>query len=144
MPAKPHPQSQHYGKLCGHKPYESGDVSSSNCHVTSCWLCDQRDHMTLRVGPSHVKWAPWLVWCPWVFCKWRYNVFNLLHDLTRPLHWGVLQIHGWELLVLHYYPDRYGDQRHCDCGDMFLICHVTSYDYMFNRLCEFMGGSISG
>ena len=44
------------------------------------------------VGASRDKSAPWLVWCPWVFFKWRYNAFNLSRDLTRPLHRGVIQI----------------------------------------------------
>ena len=26
------------------------------------------------VEASHDKSPPCLVWCPWVFCKWRYNV----------------------------------------------------------------------
>ena len=36
----------------------------------------------------------------------------------------------------------FGDHRHCDSeGKMFLICHVTSCDHTFKRLCEFISGS---
>ena len=45
---------------------------------------------------SQDKSAPCLVWCPWFFCKWRYNVFNLSCDLTWPPLWWFMQIYGWE------------------------------------------------
>ena len=28
-------------------------------------------------------------------------------------------------------------------AEMFLVCHATSRDHMFDSLCEFMGGSHS-
>ena len=51
---------------------------------------------------------------------------------------------GWELLAVCHHPDKRGDHRHCDYGDMFLICHMTLSDHMFKGLCEFMGGSSPG
>ena len=41
------------------------------------------------------------------------------------------------------YADKSCDHKHCDGGDMFLICHVTSREHMFKGLCEFMGRSPS-
>ena len=54
-----------------------------------------------------------------------------------------MEIYGWEVLVLFHYADKSCDHKHRDGGDVFLICHVTSRDYMFKGLCEFMGGSSS-
>ena len=45
--------------------------------------------------------------------------------------------------MLRHYADKSYDHKHCDEGDMFLICHVTSHEHMFKGLCEFMGGSSS-
>ena len=45
--------------------------------------------------------------------------------------------------MLFHYADKSCDHKHRDGGDVFLICHVTSRDYMFKGLCEFMGGSSS-
>ena len=54
----------------------------------------------------------------------------------------VMQIFGWELLVVFHDPDTPCDHTHCDSGDiMFLICHMTSRERMFKGLCEFMDGS---
>ena len=53
-------------------------------------------HVALRVGTSHCKSALWLVWCPclvWFLFKWRYNVFELSCNLTRPLLEG-----SWEFM----------------------------------------------
>ena len=35
-------------------------------------------------GRSQSMSPPYLDWCPEAFCKWKYNVFNLSCDLTRP------------------------------------------------------------
>ena len=55
-----------------------------------------------------------------------------------------MEVYGWELLVLFHYADKSCDHKHRDGDDIkFLICHVTSRDYMFKGLCEFMGESSS-
>ena len=87
-----------------------------------------KGYIVLRVGTRHVKSGPCLVSCPWVFCKWRYNLFNLSRDLTKPPHLGVMQIYGLEFLVVCHHPDKRSDHRHCVSGDMLLICHMTSRD----------------
>ena len=60
------------------------------------------------------KSAPCLVSCPWVLYKWRYDIFYLLCDLTKPPHWGVMYIFGWKLLTVYHQPDKSGDHMHCD------------------------------
>ena len=92
-----------------------------------------------NAGASHGKSTPYLVqWCTWVFCKWRYNRFSLWRDLKVPPHWG-----SSELWVGIYHPDKCGDNRDREGGDLFLICHVISCDHMFKGLCYFVGGSLS-
>ena len=49
-------------------------------------------------------------------------------------------------LTVCHHPDNSCDHRHCDSGGImivFLICHVTSPEYIFKGLYEFMGGSPS-
>ena len=58
-----------------------------------------------------------LVWFPWVFCKWRYNVFNLSRDLARPPHSGVMQIYRWKFFAVYYHVSKFDDHRHCDSRD---------------------------
>ena len=99
--------------------------------------------MALKVEASHGKSETLPSSVSMVFCKWRYNRFNLCRDLTRPPHWGVMRIYGWELLAICHHPDKFGDHGHCESGDMFLICYVTSSDQIFEGLCYFMGGSLS-
>ena len=49
---------------------------------------------------------------------------------------------AWELLTVYHYSDKFNDHNHCDSGDItFLICDLTSRDYMFKGLREFMTGS---
>ena len=94
-----------------------------------------KGYMALRMGTSCCKLVPCLVWCPWVFCRSRYNVFNLSRDLTWPFHCGVMQIYGWQLLALCHHPHKLCDHKHCGSGDKkFLICHVTSRQHMFKGL----------
>ena len=85
-----------------------------------------KGHVALRMGTSHCTLAPCLVWCSWVFCRWRYNLFNLSRDLTWLPHWGLKRVYWWEHLVVCHHPDKSCDHKHCDSGDMFLVCHVAS------------------
>ena len=77
---------------------------------------------------SYDQSARTLVWHLWFFCKWRYNVLDSSRDLARPYHWGVMQICERELLAMCHHADKLFLQRHCESGNMFLICHVTSSD----------------
>ena len=102
----------------------------------------KKGHMTLRLEASHGKSAFRLARSSWVFWKCRYNLLNLLRDLTWPSHWEVMRIYGWELLAASHLSEKFGG--HCGSGNrMFLICHVTSRDHMLKWLCEFVGGSPS-
>ena len=42
----------------------------------------------------------------------------------------------WGLLVACHHPDKFGDRKYCDSGDMFLICHATSRGYVFKDLTK--------
>ena len=37
-----------------------------------------------------------------------------------------MQIYGWELIAVCHYPNKSYDHKHCDSGDIFLICQVIS------------------
>ena len=75
-----------------------------------------KGHVALRVEGFQSNSAPYLIQCPRAFCKRRYDRL-MSRELTRPLHWGVKQISGWEFLPVCYHI--------CESGYMFLICHVT-------------------
>ena len=83
------------------------------------------------MGVSRSKSAAYLFQWRWIFCKWGCNSLNLWHQLTRPPH---RRVSGWEFLAVCYHPDKFGDHVHCESGDMFLICHVTSPDHTFKGL----------
>ena len=96
------------------------------------------------MGASHCKSAPCLAWCPWVFCRWSYNVFSLSHRTSREHH-----IEG-SCEFLDRSPLRFVttlkscDHKHCDNGDnVFSLSHMTSHEHIFKGLCEFMIGSSS-
>ena len=140
---RPEPLSvtQHPVKFSDHTSCESEDFS--NYHVNSRWSDYQKGHMVSMVGASHGKSAACLVWCPWVFWNRWYNLFTLSRDFTRPSHWEVMQIYGWELLIVYHHSGKLCDHRHCVSGDiMFLIYHVTSLEYMLKWLSEFIGWSL--
>lgn len=86
--------------------------------------------------------APCLVWCLWLFYRWRYNVCNFQYDLTWSPHCGVMLIYGWELLSICHHPDKSCDHKHCDSKDMFSVNYVTSHEHMFKGLHEFTGGGL--
>ena len=83
------------------------------------------------MGGSHCKSAPCLVvhgfpWCLWVFCKWRYNIFNLSQDLSWPPHWGTICIYGWEFFLVCHHPDKSCDHKRCESGAVFnLSCDLS-------------------
>ena len=73
-----------------------------------------------------------------VFCKWRYNIFNLLRDLIERSR----QFIEWKPLKVCHNREKSSDHCYCDSEDIkFSICHLTSCDYIFKELCEFKGGS---
>ena len=45
-----------------------------------------------------------------------------------------MQISGWEFLAVCHHSDKFGGPGHCEKGNMFLICHTTSPDHMFQGL----------
>ena len=100
--------------------------------------------MALKIGASHSKSIPCLVWCPRVFYRWRYNVFNMSSDVTWLLRWGIMGIFESELLDVSHHHGKSCDQSNCHSKDvMFFICHVTSRKHIFKGLYEFMCGSFS-
>ena len=55
-----------------------------------------------------------------------------------------MRIYGWQILALCHQPDKSCDHKHYDSGYiMFLICHLTFPEQIFEGLYEFMGGRSS-
>ena len=107
------------------KPCDSRNKIFSSDHTHIMW---SMGHMAFRIGASFCKSAPCLMWCPWTFCRWRYNTYNFTRNPTWTPPWGVMRIYGWELLaVCHHLDHKYFDAGYI----MFLIGHVTSYKHMF-------------
>lgn len=131
-------------QVSGNKSCESGHEKflkfSCDLMMLLMW---SKCNVALRVEACHSNSLPYLAQCPWVFCKGRYNRFNLWCHLTKPTHWGVMGICGWELLAVCHHNDKLGNHRHCENGYMFLICHLTSHGHMFKVLCFFVGGNFS-
>ena len=75
-----------------------------------------KGHMALRIGAPLCISTPCLVWCSWVFCRWRYNLFKLSRDIPLPLNWEVIRIYEWELFALCHHPDKSCDHKRCDSG----------------------------
>ena len=131
------PRSQNPAKFSSHKFFEDGDINFLNCHdfLLVTW---SKGLAALRVGASDGKSAPCLVWCPWVYCKWRYDIFSFSRDLTIPPYWGTTRIYWWEFLsVCHI--------SLVTIGNVIMEIYVfnLSRDRMFKGLCKFMGGSSS-
>ena len=64
----------------------------------------------------------------WIFCKCRYNVFNLSSNLTRPHHWGVMRIYRRKLLAVFHHLDKFGDLYHFDSANILFVTwpHLTT------------------
>ena len=115
----------------GHKFYDSGNIIFFKLSHHLMLVTWSEHHVVLRMEASLCKSAPCLVWCPWIFCRWIYNVFNLPRDLTCPPCWDNIQIYGWEYLVVSDHPKNFCDHKYCDSGYItFFICHVTSPQHL--------------
>ena len=119
-----------------------------------------KDHMTLRAGASHCKSASCIVWCPWDTAGGD-KMYLICHvtSYDHPIEEKCKLMGGsflcmYVIFIVCIYKPLKNKQialtiyqsiyiKHCDSGDMFLICHVTSQEHMFNRLYEFTGGNPS-
>ena len=77
----------HPDKSCGHKHCDIRDKFSI-CHVNFRKHMF-KDYMNLWVEVPHSESPACHVWWSLVWCKWRYKVFNMSHDLTKPRDWGI-------------------------------------------------------
>ena len=57
-------------------------------------------------------------------------MFNLSRDLTSLPHRDSMQIYGCKVLVFCHYADRFRDHKHCDGGNIILVCQVTSSEHV--------------
>ena len=69
-------------------------------------------------------------------CRNQIDTFSAGWDLyfichvtpTKPLHWDVMHIYGWEFLAVCYNPDKFGGNRHFDSSEeKCFIKNVKSY-----------------
>ena len=52
-------------------------------------------------------------------------------------------LYGLEPLKLSHHPAKFGGHRHCDHGDMILICHVISQNHVIKDQYNYVGKSLS-
>ena len=101
-----------------------------NFHVTSC---DRviKSHMTLNVGASHSNWP---------MCQiWGFERFHLLScDIMWKYYQKYMWLGKWESLSLSHYSVKI-DVRSRDIR--FLICHVTSREYIIMVTCDLECGN---
>ena len=112
-----------------------------------------KDHVAFSMGVSHGKSASCLVQCPRVYCKWGYNVFILSCGRTRPLLEETCEFMGESSSQSVIILITFCDHSHCEVTTLtylvaiglvqvdikYLICHVTSQNYVIEGLCNFMG-----
>ena len=100
----------------------------SNCHVTLHWSRNQRV-MWLKMGASHCKSAPFLVWCQWVYCCCIYLICHVASQ--DHLIEGSCKFMGgsslWYVTTL------------INIVTISIVI-VEHGDHIFKGLCEFMGG----
>ena len=46
------------------------------------------------------------------------DVFNLPHDLARPLDSRAMRLYRWEPLKVTQHPAKFGGNKHCGNGDI--------------------------
>ena len=74
-----------------------------------------RSYVTLRVGTSHSSSAN------------GDTLYLICHVSSQDHVTKESNDFVWELLAVHHYHDRFGDQKHYDMGDLILlICPMTS------------------
>ena len=49
-----------------------------------------------------------------------------------------MQLHTWFPFIISHHPAKFDGHRPCRIGDIFFICHVTSYDHMVGGSCDIM------
>ena len=70
----------HPDKSGDHRHCDSETLMFLVCHVTSS---DHVTNLTILVEAPHDESPSSHVSWPLVYCKWRYKMFKLLHDLAR-------------------------------------------------------------
>ena len=109
-----------------------------------------KSHVALRKGLSYCKLLPCLDFCPWVFCRWQYSVFNLPRDLSWPPFPELMLVYVLQVyaslsleLAVWWHSDKSCDHKNGDSRNASLMCHVNSHEHMFKGLCDFMVASLS-
>ena len=98
-----------------------------------------KPYLNLWAEAPNSKFPPYHVWFPLVQCKWKYDIFNCLFDLTIPRDWGVMWRYGWETLIVNYHSAKFGSYMHCRSRDMaFLICYLIYQDHVTQKPCNFI------
>ena len=93
-------------------------------------------------GSLSLKSALCLVWWSWVFCRWRYNIFNLSRDLAWLPYWEGTQINLRPLVntCLKKYVNLWVETRHSESPS----CHIWWSYKIFNKWRELTNHVIGG
>ena len=127
-----------------------------------------KGHVALSMGACHCKSEPSLVCSSWIFCRWRYDVFNLSRDLTWSLHWAceqcgggnimlfnlscdfswthverIVWIHGSKPVTLYHHLTTFGSHWSIANGNKYSIWRVTLQNHVIEGSSNFMSESSS-
>ena len=61
------------------------------------------------------------------------------HDLARPHDQGAMWLYRHQPSKVSYHPLKFGGNRYCGSGNMFLVYHVILQGYVIKESCDFMG-----
>ena len=93
------------------------------CHVISCKQMFKR--LCEFMGVSlYIQSPPCHVWWRLIKSKWRYKVFNMSRDLTKPRDCGIKLLYEWEPFMVCQHLAKFDGHRHCTSRNMFLVCHM--------------------
>ena len=118
----------HSGKFGFHRAWESGDLTSLICHVTTWLMCHVTcgwgslilNHHSARLGVHRP-------------CE-SGNITSLICHVTTCFMCHVTC--GWGSLIVSHYPAKFGVHRPCENGDItFFICLVTMASKCHVTLC---------
>ena len=107
------------------------EICFSFCHLTSHEHIFIKGYVNLWVDVRHGEPPFYHVSWQLVQWKWRYKIFSMSRDLTKPSDWRIKWCYEWEHCMVYHNLDKFGGHRYCSTRDMmFLFYHVIKQDHI--------------